>query len=145
MRAALSVLVALVLSASGCGSNGDEAATTTAPETQPAVEVFGEYERDVTQDDFERTAEKRPEGLEVPPAGTHQLTLSEGTIVVVDPDGFSISQELTVTDGTLEIGATSARAFSALATARHPLRGGSKAKSSPSPQRAIRAPIVIRS
>jgi hypothetical protein len=106
---ALFVVVAALLLLAGCASDEEAAPRTTTSETTTAEAAaaaapFGEYEREVTQADLDRTAEKRPAGFEIPPPGTYRLTLSEGNTIVVDPDGFSISQELTVVGGALKIG-----------------------------------------
>ena len=111
MRMALALLVALLLAAAACGGDDEDAAnvaepgpaTTAGPKAEAGDAVFGEYQRTVTRADLDRTAEKRAEGSEVPPTGRYRLTLSEGAIVVVDPNRFSISQELTVTDDTLTV------------------------------------------
>jgi hypothetical protein len=103
---ALFVVVAALLLLAGCASDEEAVPTTTTTETttaEAAAAPFGEYEREVTQADLDRTAETRPAGSESPPPGTYRLTLSEGNIIVVDPDGFSISQELTVTRDALKI------------------------------------------
>jgi hypothetical protein len=98
---------ALVLLVSGCGSDEEPATTPAATATAPnaeATEPLGEYEREVTQAEIEEKGEKtRPEGWTAPPAGPYRLALNAGSIVVTDPDGGSIGQELTVTDGTLMI------------------------------------------
>ena len=103
---ALLVVAAGLLLLGGCGSDEEAGRTTTAETTTAEARAggpFGEYEREVTQADLDRTADQRSEGAEVPPVGTYRLTLSEGVLLVVDPDDFSISQELTVTDGTFKI------------------------------------------
>jgi len=103
------IAAVLLVFATGCGSRDDEAATTAAPTTGAAEagrsDASGDYERAVTQAEIDRSAEEsQPKGWEPPPAGTYRLTLSSATIVVVDPDGFSIAQELTMTGDTLTIG-----------------------------------------
>lgn len=108
MRRLVPVAGALLLLVGGCGSD-EEAATTTAATTASAeaevTEPFGEYEREVTQADIDRTASTRVEGpgQEAPPPGTYRLSLNAGVIQAFAPDGFTISQELKVTGGTLEI------------------------------------------
>jgi hypothetical protein len=80
----------------GCNDRGSERRSDAA---------VGEYERKVTQAEIDQKGEQaRPEGWTAPPAGTYRLTLNAGSIVVTDPEGGSIGQELTVTDGTLTIG-----------------------------------------
>ncbi|MDQ3993735.1 MAG: hypothetical protein M3265_02935 [Actinomycetota bacterium] len=106
MRALFVVAAALLLLV-GCASDEEAAPRTTSETTTAeaaAAAPFGEYEREVTQAELDRTAEKRPAGSESPPPGTYRLTLSEGNIIVVDPDGFSISQELAVTRDVLKVG-----------------------------------------
>lgn len=109
LRAVLLILAAASILA-GCGSD-DQTATTSAATTAAAddaavpADVFGEYERDVTQADVDRTSDKRVEGpgQEPPTSGTYRLVANEGVIQVFLPDGFQISQELTVTEDTWEI------------------------------------------
>jgi hypothetical protein len=104
-----SVALVLLVVVAACGSGDDDATTTAAATTRAAeaqaTDAFGEFEREVTQAEIDRKAEKsQPEGWEPPPPGTHRLTLSSGTIVVTFSDGFSIGQEVTVTGDTLTIG-----------------------------------------
>jgi len=104
----LVAIAAITVFATGCGSE-DESATTTAgtggaPEAQ-ATEPFGAYERNVTQAEIEEKGETdRPEGWTAPLSGIYRLTLNEGSVIVVDPDGLSIAQEASVSDRTLNIG-----------------------------------------
>jgi hypothetical protein len=50
----------------------------------------GDYQREVTEAELESIGEaSRPEGSQPPPAGMYRLTLTSGTIIVVDPDEFS--------------------------------------------------------
>jgi hypothetical protein len=98
----LVVVAAVLVLLAGCGSDEEAATTTTAPEAESA-EPFGEFEREVTQAELDRVAEKRAEGEQTPPTGTYQLSLTEGVLLVSDPEGFSISQELTVADETLTL------------------------------------------
>lgn len=108
----VALAAALLLVITGCGSDDetgvDEAATTTAATTAPAEseagDPFGEYEREVTQAEIDRTAGTRAKGVEVPPPGSYRLNLTLGVLQVFDPNGLQFSQELTVADGTLEIG-----------------------------------------
>lgn len=107
LRAAAALLV-LVLGA--CGS-GDDASAPTDADTRTAAgagaptDPYGEYEREVTQADLDRTAEKRSRRptAELPPTGTWHLTLNTGVLEVVDPTDFRIAQEIEVTDTVLEI------------------------------------------
>jgi hypothetical protein len=103
------VAVVLLVVAAGCGSDGDEAAitsrTTTGAVDAGRSDPSGDYQREVTQAELESIGEvSRPEGWQPPPAGMYRLTLTSGTIVVVDPDEFSVAQELTVAEDTLRIG-----------------------------------------
>jgi hypothetical protein len=108
----VALAAALLLVLAGCGSDdeagSDESATTTVATTAPAESMagdpFGLYEREVTQAEIDRTAATRPQGWEAPPPGTYRLNLTLGVLQVFDPNDLQISQELTVTDGTLEIG-----------------------------------------
>ena len=108
LRAAAALLV-LVLGA--CGS-GEDASAPTDPARQTAsgagasTNPYGEYEREVTQSDLDRTAEKRSRrpSAELPPSGTWRLTLNTGVLEVVDPTEFRVAQEIEVTDTTLEVG-----------------------------------------
>ncbi|HEX2112092.1 MAG TPA: hypothetical protein VHF67_11120 [Gaiellaceae bacterium] len=96
----------LVVFVAGCGSDDDAttAAATAVEASAEPTEPFGEYAREVTQAEIDEKGETvRPEGWTAPPAGTYRLTLNAGSIVVTDPDGGSIGQELTLTDGTLAI------------------------------------------
>ncbi len=105
MRVALAALIALLLLASGCGSNGEEAETTAARDTtEPADAVLGDYEREMTQEDIERTAETRRKGEQTPNPGTVRLVVRDGVMQVFVPEGFSISQELTITADEWRIG-----------------------------------------
>lgn len=105
MRAVVPFAVALLLLASACGLNGDETAATTAAETTDPVDaVLGDYEREMTKADIERTAAKRRQGTQTPSLGRVRLVVRGGVMQVLVPEGFSISQELTVTEEEWRIG-----------------------------------------
>ena len=104
---ALATAALLIVFVAGCGSEEEaatEAAATTGAANAEVTEPFGAYEREVTQAEIDEKGEKpRPEGSTPPPAGTYRLALNAGSIVVTDPEGGSIGQELSVTGGTLVI------------------------------------------
>ena len=105
MRAAVPAVVALLLLTPACGSNGEEGATTSARETTAAADtVFGDYEREMTQEDIERTAEERQNPQQAPSPGRVRLVVRDGVMQVWVPEGFSISQELTLTEDEWRIG-----------------------------------------
>ena len=109
MRRAVFAAAVLCLVA-GCGSEEETTPTsapaTTASAAEPTTEIFGEYERDVTQADIDEKGEQqdRAEGWTPPPSGKWRLTLSEGSMIATDPDAGSIAQEASVANGTLSIG-----------------------------------------
>jgi hypothetical protein len=105
VRAVVPFAVALILLAPACGSNGEEAATTTAAETaDPTDAVLGDYEREMTEADIERTAAERRQRMQKPSPGRVRLVIRDGVMQVFVPEGFSISQELTVTEDEWRIG-----------------------------------------
>jgi hypothetical protein len=104
MREVVPVVLAVLLFAPACGSNGDEARTTGAREPTDADAVIGDYERHMTRADIQRTAENRREGQQVPSPGKVRLVVRDGVMQVFVPEGFSISQELAITEDEWRIG-----------------------------------------
>ena len=112
----VSVVAAAIVFAAGCGSDndddGDGAGSTTPAETSTsaASTVAGDYGRTVTKADIARTEQLRNEAgpnQEKPEPGSLRLTLSDGTLKLVDPRlDVTILQDFSATsDGAFQIGA----------------------------------------
>lgn len=98
----IAVLLLLAAPLAACGSDDAAAPQTTSTTTATDVfpdELIGEYEREVTPADIERTQDRRVEGPghEPPAPGLHRMVVNEGVMQIYLPDGFEISQELTIT------------------------------------------------
>lgn len=105
MRIVFTSVVAILLVAAGCGSDEEEARTTTGREATRSIDaVIGDYAREITEKDIERTAARRRKGEQTPSPGKARLVIRERVMQVFVPEGFSISQELTVTDDEWHIG-----------------------------------------
>jgi hypothetical protein len=105
------IILAVALVASGCGSdNKDKPPTSGATAAPTSHAPYGLYVRTVTKQDIARTAGRRDEhgpGQSTPGTGRYRLVIAKGTgqdvIKVTGPDGFTIDMDMNVVPGSLKL------------------------------------------
>ena len=103
MRGYAALIAGLAIVASACGGGGDAGTTAASSAPPPATaavaeEPFGEYSREVAEDEIVATPGEEPLAT-----GRWRLTLGPSIIQVTDASGFRIAQELSVEGDALEV------------------------------------------